>query len=451
VIAFFRKLLWLTRRRTQEEELREEIEFHLSEEAEQGQADGLALDEARWAARRSLGNLTSVKEDVRAVWGWIWVERFWQDLRYAARGLVKNPVFTTVAVLSLAIGIGATATIFSVFEAVFWHGVTAQDVERLRHVEIGEGRVSYRQYQELASGGPMLSGLAAHEQTSFSFGSGSELEKVSGEVVSANFFSMLGVGPALGGVFTQDENQAQVVVLSHSFWERHFHGDKSVRGRVIELNGEGYSVVGVLSKEYRSIHGYGIAPEIYVPIGSRLADNEERRWELIARLKDGVTVSQAEAALRARVQQWRGRAADKIQMYPLTGIVKIQRDGAPVEWTVFFAFLLLVAALVLLIACANVAGLLIARGVNRSREIVVRLALGAARYRLLQQLLTESLALGVLGCGGGIVLHVWLPGLSITFKSAPAYRLHWSCIWCRTRGCWRLQLRSLLPPRCFRV
>jgi hypothetical protein len=276
VIAFFRKLLWLTRRRSQEEELREEIEFHLSEEAEQGQADGLALDEARWAARRSLGNLTSVKEEVRAVWGWIWVERFWQDLRYAARGLVKSPVFTTVAVLSLAIGIGATATIFSVFEAVFWHGVTAQDMERLRHVEIGEGRVSYRQYQELASGGPMLSGLAAHEQTSFSFGSGSELEKVSGEVVSANFFGVLGVGPALGRVFTQDENQPQVVVLSHSFWERHFHGDKRVRGRVIELNGEGYSVVGVLSKEYRSIHGYGIAPG--ETLGAYRAAETGRDW-----------------------------------------------------------------------------------------------------------------------------------------------------------------------------
>lgn len=245
------------------------------------------------------------------------------------------------------------------------------------------------------------------------------MEKVSGEVVSANFFSVLGVVPALGRTFTWDENrperQPQVAVLSHRFWESHFHA-KNVLGSVIQLNREPFVVIGVLSKGYRSIYGYGIAPEIYVPIDPHLfgdLDNpDEARLELLGRLKDGVSVSQAQASLYATVHRWQQRFpaemryAGKVRMYPLTGIEKMRQDGVPVELAVFFAFLLLVAVFVLLIACANVAGLLVARGFNRSREIAVRLALGAARYRLVQQLLTESLALALLGSGAGIAIYV---------------------------------------------
>ena len=420
MISFFHKLLWLKQRRRKEEELRDELQFHLDEETEQRQTDGLASDEARWAAQRDLGNITLVNEEVREMWGWMWLERFWQDLRYAARGLFKSPVFTVVSIFSLALGIGATATIFGVFEAVVFHAVTAKDAERVRHVEIAEERVSYRQYQELSTDRPMLSGLAAYDQTSLSFGSGSDLEKVSGEVVSANFFTVLGVVPALGRTFTFDDNrperQPQVAVLSHSFWEQHFDASRTVIGSVIELNREPFTVIGVLAKEYRSIHGYGIAPEIYVPISPHLVgdlDNpDEARLELIGRLKDGVSVSQAQASIYATARQWRRPLqsdklyTDSVRMYPLTGIEKMRRDGVPVEVAVFFGFLLLVAALVLLIACANVAGLLVARGVNRSREIAVRLALGAARYRLVQQLLTESLALALLGSGAGIAIYL---------------------------------------------
>lgn len=163
MIPFFRKLRWLKQCRRKEDELREELEFHLAEEAEQFQMDGLSSDQARWAALRSLGNITLVGEEVREMWGWAWLDRFWQDLRYAARGLFKSPIFTALCVLSLALGIGVTATVFSIFEAVFFNGVTAQDAKRVQHVEIGEQRVSYRQYQDLTREIPMLSRLAAYD------------------------------------------------------------------------------------------------------------------------------------------------------------------------------------------------------------------------------------------------------------------------------------------------
>jgi hypothetical protein len=173
MITFFRKLLWLNRRHGKEDELREEIQFHIDAETEEFRANGLSHQEAGWAAHRSFGNTTLVQEEVREMWGWAWLERFWRDLRYATRGLRINPLFAAVSVFSLALGIGATATIFGVFEAVFFNAVTAKNAKRVVHIEIREPRVSYRQYQQLSTDMPLLSGLAAYDETSLSFRSGS--------------------------------------------------------------------------------------------------------------------------------------------------------------------------------------------------------------------------------------------------------------------------------------
>lgn len=198
----------------------------------------------------------------------------WQDLRYGGRGLYKSPIFTSVSVLSLALGIGATVTVSSVFEAVFFNGVTAKDVERVKQVEIGGQRFSYPYYEELSTGNPTLTGLAAYDQTSLSFRSGNNVQKITGDIVSGNFFDVLGVSSFLGRTFTSDEGRARsqprVVVLSHGFWEREFSADVSVLGRVIELNREPFTIIGVLPKGYRSVHGYGISPEVYLPISAHL-------------------------------------------------------------------------------------------------------------------------------------------------------------------------------------
>ncbi|MBI1897221.1 MAG: hypothetical protein HYS04_11975, partial [Acidobacteria bacterium] len=169
------------RRKEREDDLDRELRDHLEIEAHERQEEGFSPEEARLVARRLFGNATLVKEEVREMWGWMWLDRLWMDLRYGGRGLCRSPVFTLVAVLSLALGIGATVTVFSGFEAVFFNAVTAKDVGRLKQVEIGGQRFSYPYYEELSAGTPMLTGVAAYDQTSVSFRSGNDLEKTTAD------------------------------------------------------------------------------------------------------------------------------------------------------------------------------------------------------------------------------------------------------------------------------
>jgi len=428
-------------RKRADQELEEEIRTHLELETQEKIEVGLAPEEARYAAQRALGNTLLIQEQTREVWGWLWLEWLLKDIRYAIRGLFRSPGFTLVSVLSLALAVGVTTGIFGIFEAVFLNAVSARNVGRLRHIEPGDSAVSYRYYQYLSSANnPAILGLAAYTESRFSFRSGDDLESVTGDIVSPNFFSVLGVSPSIGRGFSideqQPERQPQVVIVSHTFWKRKYGANPDILGKVINLNRESFTVVGVLPKDYRSIHGYGMAPDIYVPFSTQLVgdldDPSLGTLQLIARVQDGVSISQLKLSLGTIVQGWRRlyptdrRYSDKVEVYPLTGIERMRRDMVPLELTVFLALLILIAVLVLLIACANVAGLLVARGMNRTREIAVRLALGAARSRLIQQLLTESALLAFLGVCVGVIFYLAMATMvaNLQVRASVPFELH---------------------------
>jgi len=425
----------LFRKEQVDREFDEELRVYQEMAAEEKMKQGMSRKDALRAVRLERGSLEVTKEVVRSA-GWESVlQSCWQDLRHAARWLVRAPVFTGVAIFSLALGIGAPTITFSLFDAILLNAVSARNHDRLKHIEIG-GPVSYRLYRELARDTSSIEGLGAYTQTSLSVGTaGAELEKLTGDIVSGNFFNVLGVSPGLGRGFTPEEglpeNQPRVAILSYSFWERRFQSNPTVLDATIEVNGERYSIVGVLAKDYRSIHGYGITPEVYIPFRTG-SDAGEPQLELFARLKEGMTIAQARAEMDAALPQWRQRfpaddlTPSQVQLSSLTGIEKMRRDGVPVPVTLFFALLLLVAGLVLLIGCANVAGLLLARGISRSREIAIRLAVGASRSRLLQMLLTESLLLALLGAGVGIGICAWAATLmdQLQFHTSVPLELH---------------------------
>src|SRR5262245_34746475 len=219
-----------------ERELRSDLELEEEEQRE----NGLPQAEARYAAQRAFGNTLLIREQTREVWGWLWLEWLLKDIRYAIRGLFRSPVFTLVSVLSLALGVGVTTRIFGIFEAVFLNAVSARNVGQLRQIEPGDYAVSYRFYQYLAANNPAILGVAAYTGSRFSFRSGDDLESVTGDIVSPNFFSVLGVSPSIGRGFSideqQPERQPQVVIVSHTFWKRKYGANPDILGKVIHLN-----------------------------------------------------------------------------------------------------------------------------------------------------------------------------------------------------------------------
>ena len=454
---FFRKLRWLTQRDRMEAELREELQFHLEEEAEERQAVGLAEDQARWAARRDLGNFVLVQEDTRATWGWPMLEDAWRDLRYGARLLVRNPGFTMVVVCSLALGIGANTALFSVMDAMMLRMLPvprADEIVRLRTP------LSYPAFRTIRDRAQTLAGMSAFSIFPASVRVDQDAEQAVAQMVSGNFYTMLGVNAAAGRLLSPDDDRipgvgggdGPVAVISYQYWQRRFAFDASIVGRTIILNGVPVTIVGVAAPKFFGVL-QTLSPDFTLPIalqprvspstntelwvhgdeGSILSYDltDEYGPSIVARLKRGVTIDRAQAELtvlyrpilasrggtRSEERQRREHAEQQVELTPAgNGSGMFQ----PQERNLLLIVMSAVPAVVLVIACANVATLLLARAAARQREVAIRLSIGSGRIRLIRQLLTESFVLAVAGGGVGLLIAAWGRRVLLTWISSRA-------------------------------
>jgi predicted permease len=405
----------LFRKKRGEKELDEELRGFLDMAAEEKMKQGTGGEEALRSVRLERGSLEISREVVRSSsWESI-VETSWQDLRFAARTLRKSPGFASIAILTLALGIGANTAIFSVVQGVLLAPLPYHEPDRLVVVLLSNLRLksptylSYRDFMDWERAALPFEKMSAFAWRSFDLSSPGNPEHLEGSEISSSFFSTFGVGLALGREFSTEEDRnggAPVTIISNGLWRDRFGGNASALGKSIVLNGVETTVVGVLQPGFRFGTDYA---DVYIPIGQRkLADANDRLAhdvECVARLKPGVSLSQANAQMNAIQEN-----IDRLNPESEQGLgIKILPAKEPLVGDVRGTLLLLLGAVgvVLLIACANVANLLLARSAPRTHEFSIRAALGAGRGRIVRQLITESVLLSVLGGVLGLAAAEW--------------------------------------------
>ena len=456
----WRRVEMLLKGRQFRADLDEEMRLHMDLRQKQQAEQGMSEADARYAARRKFGNTTSLKEESTTAWGWRWLESLGQDALYGVRSMMRSPWVTAVALLSLALGIGATTAIFTLMDAVMLRSLPVKDPGRL--VVLGTGQdegisdefgstdmYSYPVYRRLQKENQVFSDVAAvFSMTNDVHGfvaDRTEQEPIKVQLVSGTYFQTLGVEPLMGRMLAEDDDNSEgahpVVVASYSWWTQALSRDEAVLGKPLRIGSTVFTIVGVAPPKFSGAK-VGESPDVWIPIAmcqtvpphwSVYKDKISEGLYLIGRLKPGVTVEQATANVNVWYQQtFQGMLGDFAhEQTPEKNTATLKRTHVPltkmttgmagvgVQFTQALKILMAVVLLALLIACANIANLLLARGTARARELALRQALGAARQRIVRQLLTESLVLAL--AGGLLGVAIAAGGSRLLLKMVSSY------------------------------
>lgn len=413
LMQLLRRLFFYWRREEFDRELEEEMKFHLEMKAQENLANGMSTEEALYAARRQFGNQTLLKEASRDMWSFNYLETFWQDLCYGARMLLKQPGFTLVAVLTLALGIGATTAMFSVIYATLFESLPYPKSDQLVMVwsqaSRGRNSVSSADYVEWKRRSTSFQYLEAWNGSTFNVATAERPEQIQAALMTPNFFRMTGTPMWLGRDFLPEEGEVgkdHVVIMTHRLWSQYFGGDPGIIGQQIRMNGEPYTVIGVTPPGMRDRQ----PSQLMLPLAFRpeQINRQSRSLLVMGRLKEGISLQQANVEMQTITQQLAEEFPQSNANWNAS-VEPLQNNFIP-EKTIKNLWMLLGAVgFLLLIACVNIANLLLARGTTRQREVAIRAALGAARTRLFSQFLTESLLLAIIGgvlgiCFGNLII-----------------------------------------------